>query len=90
MTDKPKTILFDGELALGSDKNGEAMVMSMLVQYVIPRSGIRPEEGVAYLMAGKPVSVRNGIYVPNQQEVEQYDLLVDVFAVCSVSCHHHH
>jgi hypothetical protein len=80
--DKPKSVTYDSEIAIGRGSDGQEQVINAVLHYFVPQGQEQPDEELLYLVNGKVVSITNHSPVGEGHNSFDYDLEIDVITVC--------
>jgi hypothetical protein len=78
--DKPKSVTYDSEIAIGRGSDGEEQVINAVLHHFVPGQE-QPDEELLYLVSGKVASITNHSPVGEGRDSFDYDLEIDVLTV---------
>jgi hypothetical protein len=79
-TNKPKSVTYDSEIAIGRGSDGEEQVINAVLHHFVPGQE-QPDEELLYLVNGKVASITNHSPVGEGRDSFDYDLEIDVLTV---------
>jgi hypothetical protein len=81
--EKPKSLTFDTEIAIGYDSSGDLHTITGLVHYFLPAGQETPKDDVIYDVCGKIAAIQADAPVGPGVNPMDYDIEVEVLAVCT-------